>query len=282
MADFLTTKGISHQLDQIIKKSEKTLYILSPYLRLSPTIYESIIDAIRRNVNVNIIYGKSEITSDQDKLLKKLNCNVFFKENLHGKCYANETTAIITSMNLHTFSEVNNREFGVLINKRTDSIAFNDCITEIESIINQASTIATIERREQEQVKVEFDNNSFQDGWRKYLIQRFPKTRFKLEQKGDRIEFSAKDFPFPRMNFSNKYGFITIELKETKGRLDIARENMLSDFYSKFVNYRFYWKSDHRIMIYFEKDASFNSLEENISYCSKALDILLEEFKRLN
>ena len=147
MADFLTTKGISHQLDQIIKKSEKTLYILSPYLRLSPTIYESIIDAIRRNVNVNIIYGKSEITSDQDKLLKKLNCNVFFKENLHGKCYANETTAIITSMNLHTFSEVNNREFGVLINKRTDSIAFNDCITEIESIINQASTIATIERR---------------------------------------------------------------------------------------------------------------------------------------
>ena len=65
----------------------------------------------------------------------ELNCNVFFKKNLHAKCYANENSAIVTSLNLYNYSEMNNREFGVLLSKVNDSIAYRKCIKEIQSIV---------------------------------------------------------------------------------------------------------------------------------------------------
>ena len=40
-----------------------------------------------------------------------------FCKNLHAKCYLNESTCIISSLNLYEFSQVNNNEMGVLIEK---------------------------------------------------------------------------------------------------------------------------------------------------------------------
>ena len=34
MAEFLTTKGITYRLEEIIKSAEKRLVIISPYLKL--------------------------------------------------------------------------------------------------------------------------------------------------------------------------------------------------------------------------------------------------------
>ncbi len=38
---------------------------------------------------------------------------IILSQNLHAKCYLNEKAAIITSMNLYDFSQVNNNEMGV-------------------------------------------------------------------------------------------------------------------------------------------------------------------------
>ena len=38
--------------------------------------------------------GKTELTYNQKELLNGLNCSIYFKENLHAKCYANETEAL--------------------------------------------------------------------------------------------------------------------------------------------------------------------------------------------
>ena len=54
--------------------------------------------------------------------------DVYFNEKLHAKCYMNEDTAIITSMNLYEASE-KNRELGVLIQK----IATECCMTQQET-----------------------------------------------------------------------------------------------------------------------------------------------------
>lgn len=38
-------------------------------------------------------------------------------KNLHAKCYLNENEAIITSMNLYEFSQMNNNEMGIHLTK---------------------------------------------------------------------------------------------------------------------------------------------------------------------
>ena len=60
---------------------------------------------------------------------------------MHAKCYYNEKTMVICSMNLHTYSEEFNREMGVLISIEKDSNAYNDAKKEIKSIIGKAEFV---------------------------------------------------------------------------------------------------------------------------------------------
>jgi CO dehydrogenase/acetyl-CoA synthase epsilon subunit len=40
MSKFLTTKGISYELENIIKRTKSTLYIVTPYLKLHEQVVE--------------------------------------------------------------------------------------------------------------------------------------------------------------------------------------------------------------------------------------------------
>lgn len=140
MAEFLTTNGIVHHLENIINNSRRLLVIISPYLKISRTLLERLKDASSRNVSITIIYGKEELKQDEFYTLKSIkNVELFFSENLHAKCYYNENTMLITSMNLYEFSEKNNREMGILIDSSRDKDVYINAIKETESIINHAS-----------------------------------------------------------------------------------------------------------------------------------------------
>ena len=56
-------------------------------------------------------------------------------ENLHAKCYLNENTAIITSMNLYLYSQQNNREMGIKVEKENDPDLYNDIFKEVMGIL---------------------------------------------------------------------------------------------------------------------------------------------------
>jgi hypothetical protein len=58
-----------------------------------------------------------------------------FCKNLHAKCYLNEESCIITSLNLYEFSMVNNNEMGVLINRAQDVELYRDAYDEAQRII---------------------------------------------------------------------------------------------------------------------------------------------------
>ena len=59
-------------------------------------------------------------------------------ENLHAKCYINEESMVITSMNMYEYSENNNWEMGILIRKQDDAKVFEEAIREVESIFYSA------------------------------------------------------------------------------------------------------------------------------------------------
>src|SRR5690554_4799089 len=142
MAKFLTTSGTSHHIENVMISAKKKLVLISPYLQISKTFFERLKDAANKNVEIKIIYGKSELKpNEQNSLAQLKNIELFYFENLHAKCYFNESEMVITSMNMYEFSEKNNREMGVFITKADDSELFQNAVEETLSIIRSSELI---------------------------------------------------------------------------------------------------------------------------------------------
>ena len=122
MAQFLDTTAVSHELTQLIKKADEKLYLLSPYLQIAPPLKDLIKERDSRKIDIRFVYGKDEKLNQEDmSFLQELSSvKISFCDNMHAKCYLNENTAIVTSMNLYQYSQQNNREMGIKIEKEKD------------------------------------------------------------------------------------------------------------------------------------------------------------------
>jgi len=139
MAKFLETTGVSHHLMQLIRNTKQSLTLISPYLKLNDRIKSSLKDLDIHKKNIFIVYGKKEITLEQMKWIKDIkSIRSMFVKNLHAKCYMNEDKAIITSMNLYQFSQENNNEMGILVDRHEDKDLFNEIDRERERLIAMA------------------------------------------------------------------------------------------------------------------------------------------------
>ena len=119
MAEFLTTKGITHYLDKIIEDAQKELVLISPYIKADDTT-KDLLQNKTRATSINVIHGKKELTTNEREFFDRLSIKTTFIKNLHAKCYLNEDHALLTSMNLHEFSQKNNDEMGILVSREDD------------------------------------------------------------------------------------------------------------------------------------------------------------------
>jgi hypothetical protein len=141
MADFLTTTGTLFHLEDIIIEAKTKLTLISPYVQLWETLLERLKEASTRGVKIQIVYGKDELKPNEKNALAELkNVDLYYLKNLHAKCYFNETQMLITSMNIYEFSK-NNREMGVLIDRKADAQFFNKAVEEAKSIIQLSETV---------------------------------------------------------------------------------------------------------------------------------------------
>jgi hypothetical protein len=135
MAEFLTTHATASQIENIILDAKEKLVLVSPYLQVSKTFMDRLIDADESGTKILVIYGKDELkTGERDQLNRLKNLSLLYCENLHAKCYFNENTMVITSMNMYEFSEKTNREMGVLIDRVSDVNLYEKAVREIQSI----------------------------------------------------------------------------------------------------------------------------------------------------
>jgi hypothetical protein len=140
MAEFLTTHATAYNIENIILNSKEKLVLVSPYLQISKTFMDRLNDADERGTKILVIYGKDELKpGESDQLNKLKHLTLLFCENLHAKCYFNEDTMVITSMNMYEFSEKTNREMGVLINRVSDANVYMNAVKEIQSIERASS-----------------------------------------------------------------------------------------------------------------------------------------------
>ncbi len=122
MAKFLTGNELNSELEKIFERADEQIILISPFIKLHDR-YISTLRTKKDNhkLEIIIVFGKNE--EDMSKSMKQEDFN-FFKEfpniqiryerRLHAKYYANESSAILTSMNLYTYSQDNNIEAGVM------------------------------------------------------------------------------------------------------------------------------------------------------------------------
>lgn len=137
MAKFLTTRGTASQIENIINSARKRLVLISPFNRIPETLFQCIQNTDRKNVSIIIVYGKSELKQEVISQLEQLkNLSLYFYRDLHAKCFFNEDSMVITSMNLYDYAELHNKEMGVLITVEDDKSLYDEAIKEVERIVN--------------------------------------------------------------------------------------------------------------------------------------------------
>lgn len=204
MAKFITTKQITSELEDLIKKADERLYIVSPYLKLSKDFRDLLTYRNTNRRDTKIIFGKQELNPEQMTFFQGLRfVYLFFSEDLHAKCYINDTKMIITSMNFYDFSMMNNKEMGILIDKTVteDTQVYNDAWSEIDFI---------------EKTSKPFDFVS------KPLVSTSPTTTVKETK----TESKTENISQSKSNYSGKYLSATALSKE----LGISSKELTSKF----------------------------------------------------
>ena len=142
MAKFLNTSATNYFLEELIKSANERLVIISPFLKFNQRMKELLEDKNRMKIDIRVVYGKNELQPEEITWLQSLDfVRTSFCQNLHAKCYLNEETAIITSMNLYEFSQVNNNEMGVFIDRNAEPELYKDAHEEAQRLIRVSDEI---------------------------------------------------------------------------------------------------------------------------------------------
>jgi len=156
MATFLTGNDLNAQLENLFEYAGEYIILISPYIKLHDR-YASALKVKKDNPNLKIIvvFGKNE--DDFSKSMKQEDFNFFkdfpnieirYEKRLHAKYYANESSAILTSMNLYNFSQDNNIEAAVFTNRKgilgsltSQDTLENDAAGYFERVVEQSDLL---------------------------------------------------------------------------------------------------------------------------------------------
>ena len=91
---------------------------------------------MRKKEISGLFYTENKLQVDDLKWLEKqIGIRTSICKNLHAKCYLNENEAIVTSMNLYEFSQLNNYEMGIRITKLEDSDLYDATFIEAQRLL---------------------------------------------------------------------------------------------------------------------------------------------------
>lgn len=142
MAKFLNTTGVSYHLEELIRQTTDRLILISPYLQFNDRVKEHLHNLNLLKKDIRIIYRENKLHPDESNwLAQQIGVRSSICKNLHAKCYINESEAIITSMNLYEFSQINNNEMGIHITKEKDPELYNDVIAEAQRLLKVSEEI---------------------------------------------------------------------------------------------------------------------------------------------
>jgi len=149
MAKFLDAPGVQASLTELIKNTDRELFIISPYLKISTQMKNYLKSIDQKNIPISITYRPpdSNINDGDLTFFHELNhLKLYQCENLHSKCFINENEGIITTMNLHEHSQTHNWEMGIKFTRQEDPEIFSDVTKELRLMGTQMKLCTLLEK----------------------------------------------------------------------------------------------------------------------------------------
>lgn len=115
---FVTTAEFVCHLEKMFRDAEKSIVIISPYIKISQRIRSILLEKTSNDVDVKIVFR-------EDFDLCDIKASLFKRNNLHAKCFFTEKAALIGSMNLYDYSQTNNDEMGFFLTKEESPGLYN-------------------------------------------------------------------------------------------------------------------------------------------------------------
>jgi hypothetical protein len=146
LAEVLSTSGISHHLEQLMKNATRELVIISPYLKVTDHIRQILREIDGTRVKIRLVGREGGLEPTELEWLAGLPAiHASSVTRLHAKCYLNEGEAIVTSMNLHESSQINNVEIGIRVVRGQDQELYKQVYEEAMTIVrgSKALSLAT-------------------------------------------------------------------------------------------------------------------------------------------
>jgi len=142
MGNFIYGTEINIALEALIENAEKYLWFISPYIKLHDRIKSELKKRKDSDqLQIVIMFGKNEdnyeksISSEDINFLKEFpNVMICYEKNLHAKFYAGDCFSIITSMNLHEYSQNNNIEVAIVMNPRSSALKIANTVVSSEDL----------------------------------------------------------------------------------------------------------------------------------------------------
>ena len=142
MAKFLNTTGVSYHLEELIKNTTDRLILISPYLQFHKRVKDHLENLNIQKKDIRIIYRENKLQVEESNWLEsQIGIRTSLCNSLHAKCYLNENEAIVTSMNLYSFSQQNNDEMGIHVTREKDPDLYNDIYQEVQRLLTISEEI---------------------------------------------------------------------------------------------------------------------------------------------
>ena len=102
---------------KVIEDAEEKLVLVSPYNDYSVPLKEALTKAAGENVVITAVCREEQKQQEGKHFewLRGIGADVYLVERLHAKIYYNESTAVVTSMNLLKGSATDSKEIGFII-----------------------------------------------------------------------------------------------------------------------------------------------------------------------
>ena len=167
MVAFLNKDAAYSQIVNIVSKAVNNLVLITPYIKIPDDLLERLRYMDNKGVKTTVVCRERDLKPDEKSALKKLKyIDLRFDEDLHAKCFYNEESMVITSLNLYEHSQLRNREMGILLNLKEEPDIFQEALEEAEFIVGRAkkdSTFMNIARSVVKEAKKVMDSPAVSD-----------------------------------------------------------------------------------------------------------------------
>ena len=145
MVEFLNKDKAYAEIVSIVDKASNKVVLITPYIKMPDDLFARLKYKDGKDMKTVVVCKEKDLASEVKSKLKQLkHLELRFDEDLHAKCFYNEDSMVITSLNLYDYSQQHNREMGILINLAEDESVFKEALGEADFIVTNAKKDSAI------------------------------------------------------------------------------------------------------------------------------------------